>query len=292
MSFRSTDDLPPNPHVRIFFVGQLVLEPLIHAKGCEVFINRSAPDHHLSIEVRKKKLNKPDEIIMRHFGPLPFAQADEGAPLHHGMFIEVLPGETLVKGYNGRNPSPEGEELDLALNMTRIHDVSCEPVEPIGGRPSILITQATFYTADTFPAGATLQKNRPGSWPKPQPKFAGIIGANIYLPNATPQQGQYAEKQPGDQQPADARVVMTWRPNGRDVSLTFDRVANQTHEIYISNEPLFQDDDVTAPFAHDEFSEFYKILRNVPNHEQFILKTPPPSRGSLRTPCMSVLLNQ
>ena len=84
---------------------------------------------------------------------------------------------------------------------------------------------------------------------------------------------------------------MVWRPDGRDVQFAFERVANQTHEIYVSNEPLFQDDDPQSPFKHDEFAEFYKILREVPNEEQFVLDTPPPSRGSLRTPCMSVLLN-
>lgn len=290
MAFHSVDDLPPNPDVRIFFVGQLILEPLINAQACEVYINRSAPDHHLSIEVRKKKLNKPDEIVMRHFGPLPFAPVPRGVEPRHGMFIEVVgtpsplppppppppaPPPPLVHAYNGANPSPEGEELDLALNMFRIHDVPCDPVEPIGGRPSILIRGATFYTADTFRAGATLRKKRAGSWPKPQPKFAGIIGANFYLTGTQ-------------------RVVMIWRLNGRDVLFPFPDLPkrpNETHEIYVSNEPLFQQDDAQSPFAHDEFSEFYKILRNVPNHEQFILEIPP-DRGSLRTPCMSVLLDQ
>jgi hypothetical protein len=286
MAFKSRDDLPANPKVRIFFVGQLILEPLKDAKGCEVYINRSAPDHHLSIEVRKKKPNKPDEIVMRHSGPLPFAGVPRGVQPRHGMFIQVVEAAALqtpplatspsptprVEAYNGSTPSSEGEELDLALNMFRIHDVPCEPVEPIGGRPSILIDHGTFYTADTFPAGATLRKRRPGSWPKPQPKFAGIIGANIYA--------------------NDSQVVLIrWRPNGRDILLPLERIPNQTHEIYITNEPLFQDDDARSPFKHDEFSEFYKILRNVPIHEQFILEIPP-DRGSLRTPCMAVLLNQ
>jgi hypothetical protein len=287
MPFNSVDDLPPNPNIRIFFVGQLILEPLKYAQGCEVYINRSAPDHHLSIEVRRKKVSKPDEIVMRHFGPLPFTQVRRGVPPRHGMFIEVVgnpspvppqqpsppaPPPPEVHAYNGTNPSPEGEELDLALNMFRIHDVPCEPVEPIGGRPSILIKGCTFYTADTFPAGATLRKRRSGSWPKPQPKFAGIIGANFYLT--------------GTQQ-----VVMKWQLNGRDLLFPFPKIPGQTHEIYISNEPLFQEDNIQSPFSHDEFSEFYKILRNVPSHEQFILEIPP-ERGSLRTPCMSVLLDQ
>ena len=282
MAFKPVNDLPPNPNVRIFFVGQLILEPLINAQACEVYINRSAPDHHLSIEVRQKKINRPDEIVMRHFGPLPFTHIQRGVPPRHGMFIEVVdsaptptpppPPRPLVHAYNGANPSPEGEELDLALNMFRIHDVACDPVEPIGGRPSILIKGCTFYTADTFPAGATLRKRRSGAWPKPQPKFAGIIAANFYLT-------------------ATQRVVMRWQLNGRDILFPFPKLPGQTHEIYVSNEPLFQEESIQSPFSHDEFGEFYKILRNVPNHEQFVLEIPP-DRGSLRTPCMSVLLDQ
>jgi len=273
MPFAPSNDLPPSPDVRIFFVGQLILQPLASARGCEVFINRSAADHYLSIEVRKKKQNKPDEIVMRHQGPLPFAGVPQGTQPQFGMFIRILPLSTpLVQAYNGVNDSTEGEELNLALNMQGIHDVPVGAVESVGGRPSILVEQGIFYTADTYPAGSRLRKKKPGSLPKPLAKFAGVIGANIYL---TGQQ----------------RAAMIWRPDGRDVLLPFEKVDNQTYEVYVSNEPLFQDDDPQSPFLHDEFAEFYKILRDVPTDEQFTLETPPPTRGSLRTPCMSVLLN-
>lgn len=277
MPFTPTNDLPPNPDVRIFFVGQLILEPLLGARGCEVFINRSAPHHHLSVEVRRKRPNRPDEIMMRHLGLLPFARPPLQVPPRHGMFISVIPkppsAQPLVLAYNGNNPSSEGEELNLALNMFRIHDVPTGPVEPIGGRPSILVEDGVFYTADTYPAGATLTKKKAGSLPKPQSKFASVIGANIYL-NA----GQ--------------AVQMSWRPDGRDALLPLPKTANQSFEIYICNEPIFQDDSVQAPFAHDELSEYYKILPNIPTDEQFVLTTPSPGQGSLRTPCMSVLLSQ
>jgi len=273
MPFTSVNDLPPNPDVRIFFVGQLILDPLLGSTGCEVFINRSAPHHQLSIEVRRKRPNRPDEIMMRQLDPLPFALPPQGGQQRHGMFIRAVPNPTGVTAYNGSNTSSEGEELNLALNMFRIHDVPTGPVEPIGGRPSILVEQAIFYTADTYPAGATLTKKRPGSLPKPQPKFASVIGANIYL----------AEGQ---------RAQISWRPDRRDALLNLPKTANQSFEIYICNEPAFQDDSPQAPFAHDELSEYYKILRNIPLDEQFVLKTPAPNQGSLRTPCMSVLLSQ
>ena len=278
MPFNPIGDLPNNPDVRIFFVGQLILQPLANARGCEVFINRSAADHYFSVEVRKKKQNKPDEIVMRHFGSLPFItpppSAPPGVPPQYGMTIRVLPQITpSVSAYDGTNASTEGEKLSLALNMQTIHSVPTGAVELVGARPSILIEQGTFYTADTYPVGSSLKKKKAGSVAQPLGRFASVIAVNIYL--TLPQQ----------------RVAMIWRPDGREVALRFERVANQTHEIYISNDPIFQDDDVNAPFKHEEFNEYYKILPNIPKDEQFELITPPPSLGSLRTPCMSVLLN-
>lgn len=290
MAFRPVNDLLPNPDVRIFFVGQLILEPLREAQACEVYVNQRASNHFLSVEVRLKRPNRPDEIQMRHVGDLTLVPSPPGTSSgsdfpRHGMFIlassEVDPTNTnnaispVVKAYNGSNPSPEGEELDLALNMSRIHDVICGPVEPAGGRPSILINGGTFYTAEPYPAGAILRKRRPGSLPKPQPKFAGIIGVNINLP------------------PREV-VNVIWRNNGQVERLMLPKIANATHEIYISNEPLYQDDSPDAQTTHDEFAEFYQILPGIPQHEQFVLTTPPvnPTLGSLRTPCMSVLLDQ
>lgn len=287
MAFKPVNDLLPNPDVRIFFVGQLILEPLKDAKGCEVYVNQRAANHFLSVEVRQKTPNRPDEILMRHVGdltlvPTPGGTSSGSDSPRHGMFIlaskEVDPTDVnnvvpAVKAYNGLNPSPQGEELDLALNMSRIHDVLCGAVEPAGGRPSILINCGTFHTAEPYPAGAILKKRRPGSLPKPQPKFAGIIGANVSLP------------------PREA-VNLIWRNKGQLETLQLLKRGNETYEIYISNEPLYQDDAPDAP-VHDEFGELYKILPDVPVHEQFILiPSRPPNLGSLRTPCMSVLLDQ
>jgi hypothetical protein len=280
MAFIPVDNLEPNPDVRIFFVGQMILEPLIDGRGCEVYVNRSAPDHHLSIEVRLKRPGKPDEIVLRHSGLLPFAPPlnippapPPRVPPRHGLFIFVNPSPTGVKAYTERTTSTEGRRLSLALNMREIHDVATGPCEPIGGRPSILLNEGVFYTADVYPAGAKLKKKRPYSTPIPLGEFASIIGANIYLA-------------------ANQRVQMIYHQNGRNVSLPLEKKAGQSHEIYITNEPPFQDDSPQAPFAHDEFGEYYKILRDIPNIEQFVLEVPAPRLGSLRTPCMSVLLDQ
>ena len=278
MPFTPTPDLPANPAVRIFFIGQMILQPSADGKTCEVFVNRVAPDHHLSIEVRRKQQGKPDQIMMRHLGPLSFAAAPPGAPPKHGLFINVTNGPKGVKGYNGVNASAEGKKLERAFNLKKIHDVPTGPVDTAGARPSILIDDATFYAADTIPA-ANLKKKKVGSSLQPQTDVASLIGANIYPTG-------------------NGKVTLTWRQNGRDVLLELEPSAAFSYEIYVNNDPLYEDDSPAAPFKHDEFAEYYKILPAVPRDEQFELTfpaptpaAPPPSRGTTRTPCMSVLLD-
>lgn len=284
MPFTPTADLPPNPSVRIFFSGQLVLEPSIDKKTCEVFINRTAPDHHLSIEVRRKRPKLPDVVVMRHLGPLSFAGVPLGTTPRHGMFIQVSDSAEDIKKYNEGTASTEGKSLDLALNLKTIHDVPTNAVDLLGGLPSIRLDNAIFYTADVTPADLpiTLQKKKTGSPLKRLPPIASIIGANIYL------QGK-------------SKVTLTWRQLGRDINLDLDfrKVeSGASYEIYISNDPLYDDDSLLKPFQHDEFTEYYKLLPTVPLEERFKLDfpvelpdAPRGDRGSSRAPCMSVLLN-
>lgn len=274
MPFTPIPKLDPNPDVRIFFTGLLVLESLAN-NTCEVFVNYRSPDHHLSIEVRRKRTGLPDVVMMRHQGPLSFTAPGGGQPPRFGLKIEVIPTPTGISGYNGAQASTEGKKLDFAFNMFRIHDVATGSVEALGGRPSILINQGIFYSADTFTRGAILKKKKPMSPPKPQNEFANIIGANIYL--TAPQV-----------------VTLSWRQQGRDVLLNLPKSAQHSYEIYINNEPLYEDDSLLQPFLHDEFAEYYKILPAIGPEEQFELTfpqtSPPPERGSTRTPCASVLL--
>jgi hypothetical protein len=285
MTFKPEPNLPNDPAdpakrpaVRIFFIGQMILESSADGKTCEVFINRAAPGHHLSIEVRRKQPGKPDQIMMRHLGSLPFASAPTGVTPKHGLFINVTNGPQGVKGYSGSVASTEGKALARAFNMRKIHDVEPGRVDPIGGRPSILIDDAVFYAADTI-TKCNLKKKQDNSSDLPQTEKASIIGANIYLPADNSK-----------------KVTLTWRQGGMDVQLKLERSDVFSYEIYINNEPLYEDDN--DPFKHDEFSEFYRILRDIPREEQFELTfpapdpvAPPPSRGTTRTPCMSVLLD-
>jgi len=276
-------DLPTNPAVRIFFTGQLILEPSADNKTCEVFVNRSAADHNLSIEVRRKRPNLPDVIVMRHLGALSFAH-ETGEPSRHGMFIRVSKSTDGVQRYTGEAASTEGKSLDQALNLKRLHAVPTGEVSPSGGRPSILLENAVFYTADQTPMDLemNLKKRKTGTLLQRLPPIANIIGANIYLKG-------------------DSVVTLTWRQLGRLINLNLDfrnAEAGATYEIYISNDPLYEDDGGGRPAVHDEFEEYYKVLPEIHFEEQLKMEFPKErpdmprgNRGSSRTPCMSVFLN-
>src|SRR3954470_3573186 len=130
MPFNTRSDLPDKPLVRVFFGGQLVLSPATSTSSgehdCEVFINKLATGHTFTVEARKKHLHGPDEVLMRHVGPLLPAKFGSEPDGTHGMFIGILPGggpgaePRGVKGYNGTG-SNEGTTLDDALSLAKLH---------------------------------------------------------------------------------------------------------------------------------------------------------------------------
>jgi hypothetical protein len=275
MIFAQSNDLPPDPAVKIFFTGLLILEPL-QDKTCQVFVHNSSADHNLLVEVRRKRPGKPDQVMMRLPGPLTLTG---GHPSNaHGLLIRTTnaPGPKSVKAYNGNNPSSEGTELSDSLVFSRILDVPPGRVDPVGGRPSILIDDGIFYTADVRIMNAVLKKEgaTAGTALTAVPT---IIGCNIYL--SQPQQ----------------RVDVRWRLHGTDVSLKLEKSTEFHYEIYINNEPLFEDDSQPGP-SHDELEEYFKILPDVPEGERFSLTfpdpVPDPNRGSSRTPCLSGVLSE
>src|SRR5689334_262489 len=120
MPFSQASDLPPNPDLRIFFSGLMLIQPDANASTCEVFVNRSAPDHTLTIEVRERQTGRPDLIKMRHVGPLSFAEPPLGFPNDpkiYGMVIKVDKGPKGVRSFDGTQASPEGQPLSLAINL-------------------------------------------------------------------------------------------------------------------------------------------------------------------------------
>lgn len=280
MPFPPVSQLLPNPSVRTFFSGQLILEPSEDEKTCEAFVNYRATDHHLSIEVRQKRPNKPDVIMMRHFGKLDFIEETPDKQ-RHGLLIATNVAEKGVKMYDGSGPAPgEEKKLSDALDLKKIHGMDMGNVD--GGRPSILLDNGIFHTADMTPSDltVTLQKKELGSPMRVASPFASLIGANIYLPET-----------PADAPPS--MVTLTWRQHGKLTKLDLKRLPEQGagYEIYINHDPLYEGDSAAAT-KHDEFEELYKILPGVPSDKQFkmeILERMISARGSTRTPCMPTL---
>jgi hypothetical protein len=310
MPFTKTTDFPDQPAVKVFFSGLMILNPAEDAKSCEVFVNHSAPRHHLTIEVRRKRPNRPDEIMMRHVGPLAFGislSEDEEDPPIHGFFIQKVTdsdGEPLgVRKYIPDAPPEDGkpDSLERAVNMsgaefhggnpvvgTTVEENGGGPpvekelklldVDPIGGRPSIFIDDGIFYTAAKTRNDITVTLKKEGEQDQPLPRFASLIGAAIELKDGE-------------------SVAVRWMNQGRFEVLELTRPkagVDFGYEIYIINDPLYENDSPKEP-KHDEFREYYKILPNVKTSEQFRLKVDIPtgstSRGSTRAPCMSVLMD-
>lgn len=292
MPFNATQNLDPNPDVRIFFSGLLMLKPSEN-DSCEVFVHSSAPRHYLTIEVRRRQAGRPDEVMMRHVGPLSFIQTDPNpaeAPVH-GMVIrkvsETQPGG--VKSFAPPEPQPEGapDRLSLAIDLASAQFHNVNPgtarfldVDPLGARPSILLTDGTLYTAaKTRPELTITLKDTNGRDVRVLEPFASLIGADISLDD-------------------ESIVTVSWTQQGKPETLNLVKKPGTSYEIYIINDPLFENDSIPTPDnpKHDEFKEYYKVLQ-VPSNQQYRLdvKLPDPAvapadRGSTRTPCMSVIL--
>lgn len=271
MPFATQNTLDPNPSFRIFFIGLNILAPAA-GNTCQVFVHNSSPPHNVSIETRRKRPGgKPDVLMMRHLGKL----HSTGVDPNNGFLIRtggLAAGQKGVKAYNGSVASPEGTKLADAFSIEKITGVAAD-VEPAGGLPGILIDHGVFYTADKVTVRAKIKKNNGEEMELAE--VPTILGANIYLdPNVSAH-----------------RVQLMWRQQGSDVNLTLRPSQHFTYEIYIINEPLFVPDSASP--LHGEFTEYFKILRNIPHQKKFELEflEPVPDRGSNRSPCMSILLD-
>lgn len=180
MPFTSVEELPNQPPtVRIFLTGQLILQPDAASKTCEVFVNRSAPNHQLTIEVREKRNAQPDAILMRHHGPLEFRSSDEPV---EGLLIRRQPAGN-VRMYTG-GATAFGEALTTAIDLSEqdFHPGNAIPVDRESARPSIVVEDGIFHTAAKTSDKLTikLKKGEDVVRERMDP-FASLIGANVYL---------------------------------------------------------------------------------------------------------------
>lgn len=295
MPFTPVTTLPENPDVRIFFSGLMILEPRAD-NTCEVFVHSSAPRHYLTIEVRRKRAGRPDELMMRHIGPLAYIGSDSpvDAPIHGMDIRKVTDGPKGIRSFIPTTPPADGDPQSLGLaidfqtagfhngNPQSIDPRTNEPfhlldIDPLGSRPSILLDDGTFYTAALTRSDLTIRLQHPDGSDRVLAPFASLIGADISLEE-------------------DSSLVILWRQFGKLERLELERTEGTSYEIYIVNDPLFESnsiDDLEKDPKHDEFREYYKILHRVPTNQQFRLSVDVPpvtvSRGSTRTPCMSII---
>jgi hypothetical protein len=275
MPFTQVQSMPSQPPtVRIFLTGQLMVQPNAGSDSCEVFVNRSAPNHQLTIEVREKRPNKPDSILMRHHGPLEFRSSDEPV---EGVLIRRQP-EGNVSMYTGRS-TEFGDSLNYAIDLRSegFHPTNEMAVDFESARPSIVIQDGIFNTAMKTSPKLKIKLKRGEKAIRDMAPFASLIGANIYL-----DRGEF--------------LHFAWREGGlnKTLSLTQPEEKGVFYEIYIINDPLFEDPE--EPKAHDEFGEYYKVLPTVPTDERLKLDVTfpqpvPQDKGTTKTPCMPVVVS-
>jgi hypothetical protein len=293
MPFTQQMTFPPNaPDVKVFFTGLMLIKPAAaDDRTCEVWVHRGAPEHELTIEVRQKQAGRPDLIMMRHVGLLPYAfPSDESHPDDppvHGFKLQVKTAPKGVRSYMGPDTARGEEALTEAVNFQspQYHNGRVGGIDEIGGRPSILLNDGLFYVADKTSRDTIITLERDGMSAVQIDPIASLIGANIYL-------------DAGDS------LLVRWHAQGVIKRLELNKpAAGISYEIYVINDPLFES-EITGIPPHDEFEEYYKLLREVrPSgappttplrpfrlEHQFRLRiTPPgeaPRKGSTTIPCM------
>ena len=274
MPLTPVNELPPNPAVRIFFSGLMIIQPNEDGSHCEIFVNRSAVDHEFSVEVREKRANKPDAVFMRHFGPLSFIPPPEDE-LTFGLHL-IASNPKGLNRYTG-GPLAGGEDsFDLAIDLKGedFHRGSPVEVDVKAGRPSISLNDGTFYAADKASDELEIVKKQGGEEQGPAGSFATLIGTNIYLE---------------DQDVLRVRWLRLGLPQVFELQKPPE---GSSYEIYIQNDPLFVDPQAAGD--HDEFGEYYRMLPSIPTEDRFAFDIPEEAftdeKGTPRTLCFSVAL--
>jgi hypothetical protein len=279
MPFKPQDKLDDKPSIRIFFIGLNILQLTDNDSSIQAFVHNSSQQHQLTIETRRKRKDAPDQLMMRHVGPLSLTShdSDPAHPHSFGLMIQTFGLPTGAKGvtaYTQVVASSEGTKLSDSFSLTKLlGNKSPGTVEHAGGTPSILIDHGEFYTAAKVTTHAKIVKNIGGA-ATDLTEVPTIIGANIKLDPADPAQN----------------TTLFWRQEGTEVFLPLQGSNDFTYEIYVINEPLFEPDDPNVE-RHGEFTEYFKILPDVAEGDKFEIKFVQviPDRGSTRAPCMSVL---
>lgn len=276
MPLNNSDEqtIPPNPDVRIYLHGQLILEPGPDEGECTVGVNRCSPAHQFSFEVRQRMLDPdaPDIILTRRLGTL-------ATDIEIDVVDAEDPDEPANEGVTRFVPDvPFGQPQDfrwlLDLEGRNFHD-SDVVINGADVEPSVIIREGLFYTASrTDDRRLRVTREGGGKDPSNLGVVAAIVGVNIYL------RGRKVKVTYGD----DALLLP---PESAPANVKY-------YEIRITNDPPFVSED--APVAHDEFREYYKTVKclrvdgqQVADFLRFRLlleRIQTPGLGSPTIPCM------
>lgn len=280
--FKSQFTLPATlPLVKVLFNGLMIAKPNATGSECDVLVHRTGTDHDLSIEIRLKQPNKPDEIVMRHLGPLQLLQqTPDGRKLGFILTKDTPNGIFAYKGPTVGDIDPITSPRVLDLN--EFHPGKTGVDKP-NAEPSIFLNDAVFYCAAKTVPGleAKLQNAQTGGVITPLVEFCSLLGANIY----------------------GTSVNVAWREKGQVQAfpLTNDIPTGAYYEAYFINDPPYVPRPPAGQQPHDELAEYYKILPNVLAGDRLTVfytripgqnpavAVPEQDKGSTRFPCMSVI---
>lgn len=256
---KSLADVPARtPDVQIFFHGQLLLRAPGEGRTCEVAVNPLASNHVLTIEARTKRVDQPDEIRMRHVGPLLFRpgagmliRADP--PVGSPAAFKCVKVGTPIDYTSGASNPPDGDfRWILNLEGPQFH----QPAEldgPIFSSHHVIRLEGGEYFFRTATrADALMGHTRRGGGKGPVTfrRIGVIASASVFFAADPPNQS----------------VQLEWQAPTVAGSVSLRKEPNTTHEIYINNAPLFLGPPPNAPdelAKFEELRDYYKVL-NVP----------------------------
>jgi len=282
---RQLSTLPTRtPDVEIIFHGQLFLRSE-DGRICEVGVNPIATDHELLIEVRTKTPGgRPDQINMRHVGPLDFRSPE-------GMSIELVPpADTLaawkcvttdaIDRHTGDGSTNDDFRWMLNLEGNLFHNKDLHPVV-FGTQNTIKLHQGEYFfrTGVRAPDRLRYERRGGGLGNEDFKRIGAIARASLFLVQ-------------------NQSLVIRWTEGTEPRTLTLTKSSdNTTYEVYIENTPKF----VVVPnpsdlSAFEELVHFYKVIptAEVSPAAKFTLKpvdVPAGQTGSPTIPCQVMTLD-
>ena len=247
MPYKDSTTLPDDPTVKIFLQGQLILEPQDNFT-CDIGVNRCAPSHELSIEVRQRMRNpdSPDIILMRQLGKLePSGVEIDVEPTSANGVKRFVPSVQFARDQNA-----DGGDFRWLVDLTsaEFHDAEVV-VNGNDTEPNIKIRDGIFYTAlRTDPTVVTVTRTGGDKPDLDLYRVAALVGVNIYLPDDT------------------VKFKLTFTQNGERQNMVLAKPPAASgikcYEIRINNDPLYIDPTLDLA-THQELKEYYKVIDGV-----------------------------